>query len=336
VADDLERQLAAVFDVQARDQVPDDGFVPPARFLVEPAPRRRWLAPVAAAAAVVAIVGSVLGLQAASDGGHPRPAAGRTSTSAAAPVTGPVRVTMPAASGSYGVGMPVVAYFSKRFPSAKPLAAATSVTVNGKPVRAAWYFERSTVAGYPVEGHLRMRDYWPSHAYVHVVVAANGVTPAATTSFRTGARTIAVVRDAKHEMVVTRDGKQLGPFPVSLGAAATPTMRGTKVIMAKKPSVCLTGPSFAECGVKYAQQLTYAGEYLIAAPWNPGVEGHWDSSNGCTNLTSADARLLYNVMQVGDVVRFPDTKGPAMKPGGGYGDWNVRWSTWLRGGLIPS
>jgi lipoprotein-anchoring transpeptidase ErfK/SrfK len=210
------------------------------------------------------------------------------------------------------------------------------VTVNGKPMRAAWYFERSSLAGYPVEGHLRLRDYWPPHANVRVAIAANSVTAGATLDFRTGAQTIAVVSDAKHEMIVTRDGKPLGPFPVSLGTAATPTARGTKVIMAKKPSVCLSGPAFHQCGVKYAQQLTNSGEYLIAAPWNPGVKGQWDASNGCTNLTSADARFLYQVLQVGDVVKYGDANGPAMRADAGFGDWNVPWPTWQRGGLIPT
>ena len=68
-----------------------------------------------------------------------------------------------------------------------------------------------------------MRDYWPAHADVHVAVAANALTSAVTLDFYTGARTIAVVEDAKHRMIITRDGKPIGNYPVSLGAPSTPT-----------------------------------------------------------------------------------------------------------------
>ncbi len=343
--DDIERQLRDSFDARARAGVPDGAMPPPPRFATAgAAPRRhgRWLAPLAAAAVVLAVVGTVLGLQSGSGHHGQQPVAGPSGRQTSPPVlqtsatAAPVDIRMvPVDGATYGVGMPVVAYFSQRFSSAKPLVAATSVTVSGKPVHAAWYFEKSAKPGYPVEGHLRMRDYWPAHVDVHVTVAANAITPATTVNFHTGARTIAVVEDAKHQMVVTSDDKSLGVFPVSLGTDSTPTGRGTKVIMAKQPSICLSGPGFHGCGIKYAQQLTFSGEYLIAAPWNAAL-GLRDTSNGCTNLTSADAEYLYRHLRVGDVVKYPDTTGPMMQVAGGLGDWNVPWAVWLKGGLIPT
>ena len=46
----------------------------------------------------------------------------------------------------------------------------------------------------------------------------------------------------------------------------------------------------------------------------------------------AEARVL----RVGDVVDYPNAKGPAMTLGEGYGDWNVPWSQWLTGGAVPT
>ena len=103
-------------------------------------------------------------------------------------------------------------------------------------------------------------------------------------------------------MTVVSDGKPYGTFPVSLGATNTPTARGTKVIMEKGASICMRGPGYYECGVKYTQRLTYGGEYLHSAPWNLGNIGRFDSSNGCTNLRPADAKQLYDFLGVGDVV----------------------------------
>jgi lipoprotein-anchoring transpeptidase ErfK/SrfK len=148
---------------------------------------------------------------------------------------------------------------------------------------------------------------------------------------------VATVDDARHELSVVTDGKPVGPFPVSLGSAKTPTTTGTKVILNKKSPKCLTGPGFQECGIKYAQQLTYSGEYLLAAPWSvTSIQRRVDTSNGCTNLLPEDAKTLYGVLNVGDVVRYSGTSGPAMTMGDGVADWDVPWSTWTKGGLLPT
>lgn len=328
--DELERRLRDAFDARARSSVGEDAHPPAPRFAMPGKTHRvRVLAPLAAAAAVVAVVGSVAALRSGTGQDDNRHRAISAPTA--------VQIKMAdAGNRTYGVGMPVIAYFSHRFSSAKPLAAATSVRVDGKPVRAAWYFEHSAAKGYPIEGHLRMRSYWPAHSKVDVTIAANHLTSAAALDFRTGARTIAIVADGKHHMYVTSDGRSLGSYPVSLGAAKTPTLRGVKVIMGKRPTVRLRGPGYDE-PAEYSLELTSTGEYLHAAPWNTdNIQRGVDSSNGCTNLLPKDAQLLYKVLNVGDVVKYPDARGPAMRMSVGYGDWNIPWRVWVRGGLIPT
>jgi lipoprotein-anchoring transpeptidase ErfK/SrfK len=343
----LERRLGEAFDAAARGAVPDAASAPPPQFLTDPPAtsrhnRMRWIAPLAAAAAVAAVAGSMLALQGSGGGGGGRVA------SPPAGVRNGVQIKL-ATSGdqTYGVGMPVVAYFSRQFASAKSLSAVTSVTVNGSAMHGAWYFERSTKPGYPVEGHLRLQRWWPADSTVTVTVAARrqpagaGVTFSNDVhlSFRTGPQVIAVVDDHKHQMLVTRDGTRVGTYPVALGAAATPTASGIKVIMKKSPSVCMrdVNHTYRECGIKYAQQLTYSGEYLHSAPWNlKNIEQGRDTSNGCTNLLPYDAATLYKVLDVGDVVEYPNASGPKMQMSAGYGDWNVPWRVWQRGGLIPT
>jgi lipoprotein-anchoring transpeptidase ErfK/SrfK len=226
------------------------------------------------------------------------------------------------------------------------LQRATTATVNGRPLAGAWYFERSTVAGFPLEAHWRPQSYWPAHARVHVDIPAEGLpaghglafADSVTLDFSTGPRNISVVDSRKHLMTVSSDGRTW-QFPVSLGATRTPTTRGTKVIMAKLPSVCMhdAAGSYYECGVKLDQRLTYSGEYLHSAPWNVyNIEHGINSSNGCTNLMPQDASLLYRVLEVGDVVEYPNADGPSMSMSAGYGDWNVPWQVWLRGGLVPT
>jgi lipoprotein-anchoring transpeptidase ErfK/SrfK len=259
----------------------------------------------------------------------------------------PVHIRLLNADGSeYGVGMPVIAFFSRKIKDAKPLQQATKVTVNGHAMQGAWYFEYSSYyKGYPVEGHFRLQNYWPAHARIHVSIPAKGLSAGGnlayddslTSDWLTGPRNVSTVDDSTHKMTVTSDGKVWGTFPVSLGATNTPTASGTKVIMEKGISVCMRGPGYYECGVKYTQRLTYGGEYLHSAPWNiSNIEHGVDSSNGCTNLLPADAQKLYQFLRVGDVVIYPNANGPAMSLGAGYGDWNVSWGEWQTGGLVPT
>jgi lipoprotein-anchoring transpeptidase ErfK/SrfK len=282
---------------------------------------------------------------AGASGDSTSPAADQSSKPARA--AKPVHIkTLNADGVQYGVGMPVIAFFSKKIKSAKALQDATKVTVNGKPVEGAWYFEYSSYyKGYPIEGHWRPQNYWSAHSKVHVDIPAKGLSAGGnlafnnnlTLDFSIGPQNIAVVNDATHRITVTSDGRQKFDFPVSLGLAKTPTAHGIKVIMEKGVSICMSGPGYHECGVKYTQRLTYGGEYLHSAPWNTyNIDHGVDSSNGCTNMHDADAKALYHFLEVGDVVEYPNANGPAMQIGMGYGDWNVSWGAWLTGGLVST
>lgn len=267
----------------------------------------------------------------------------------------PVHIQLKFSDGqTFGVGIPVIAFFSKKITDATALQEATTLTINGvKASGGRWYFEPvEGHPGYPIEGDYRMQDFWPSHANVFVDIPAKGLSAGAglayddslTSTFSTGASQVAIVDNVSHTLALTVDGKPEGTYPVSLGATQTPTSSGTKVIMEKGVSICMSGPGYHECGVKYTQRLTYGGEYLHSAPWNctgaPGCVGpqnnigHGNSSNGCTNLLPTDAAKLYGILRVGDVVRFPDADGPKMTMGAGYGDWNVPWVAWMSGGDV--
>jgi lipoprotein-anchoring transpeptidase ErfK/SrfK len=195
-----------------------------------------------------------------------------------------------------------------------------------------------------MEAHYRMQAFWPAHAHVQVTFKLAGVSAGkglvfdgklTSLDFHTGARIIGIVDDSQHKLTITSDGRNYGTFPVSLGASNTPTKRGIKVIMEKGVDIPMKGPGYYDPHVKYTQRLTYGGEYLHSAPWNLHNIGHFDSSNGCTNLRPADAKQLYGFLRIGDVVEYPNANGPAMTMGAGYGDWNVPWSEWQSGGAVP-
>lgn len=272
-----------------------------------------------------------------------------SSSAAPKPVGKPVRVSSAVLSdgSQVGVGMPIIVLLSRPISDARAFAAATRVTVNGQVVHGGWYFEHKYGdAGHPIEADFRLQKYWPGHAQIHLGLPVKGLSAGPglvfandlTLDFATGAAHVVTVDDASHRLTVISDGRQWPDasttFPVSLGATATPTKRGIKVIMEKGKSICMHGPGYNECGVRYTQRLTYDGEYLHAAPWNTYNIGRGvDSSNGCTNLYTTDALKLFTFLEIGDVVQYPNANGPLMALGDGYGDWNVPWPQWQTGGL---
>ncbi|MGI8679730.1 MAG: L,D-transpeptidase [Jatrophihabitans sp.] len=253
--------------------------------------------------------------------------------------------TLNSDGATYGVGMPVIAFFSRKFTTAAALQKATVATVNGAPVKGAWYFEYSSGGKGPIEGHFRPQAYWPAHSKVHIGIPAKGVVAgknevfdnSLTLDFSIGARHISTVDNSTHKMTVTSDGKTYGTFPVSLGASDTPTKSGIKVIMEKGRDISMRGPGYYDAHVKFTQRLTYGGEYLHSAPWNvSNIDNGVNSSNSCTNLRPSDAEQLYSYLHVGDVVTYPNANGSGMTLGEGYGDWNIQWSEWQNGGAVTT
>jgi len=238
--------------------------------------------------------------------------------------------------------MPIIAFFNVAPTDAKAFNAATKVTVNGAPVEGNWYFEHTAHAGAALEAHWRPATYWPAHAEIHMDLPVKGLAAGAglaydnslTLDFSTGVAYVGTIDATTLRMTVTADNQPFGTYPVSLGAANTPTARGIKVIMEKGLDIRMTGPGYDDPHVKFTQRLTYGGEYLHAAPWNTANIGKRSTSNGCTNLLVADAQKLYSTFEIGDVFIYPNASGPAMTLGDGYGDWNVPYSAWKTGGAL--
>jgi lipoprotein-anchoring transpeptidase ErfK/SrfK len=269
--------------------------------------------------------------------------AAASSLAPATPAGKPVHVSLLNGDGDVrGVGMPIIAFFDVAPTDAKAFNAATKVTVNGAPVQGNWYFEHTAHAGAALEAHWRPQAYWPAHAEIKMDLPVKGLSAgnglnfddSLTLDFSTGVAYIGTIDATTLKMTVTADGAPVGTYPVSLGAAVTPTARGIKVIMEKGLDIRMTGPGYDDPHVKFTQRLTYGGEYLHAAPWNVKNIGHRSTSNGCTNLLPADAQKLYSTFSIGDVFVYPNASGPAMTLGAGYGDWNLPWSAWKSGGAL--
>jgi len=277
-----------------------------------------------------------------------------TSSSTASAPTKTVHVSSLEGDGeTYGVGMPIVLRFTPAPTDSSAFTKAAAVTVNGQPADGAWYWERPFKGG-PIEAHYRPKAYWPANAAIKLDLPIKGLSAGTglaydgkltSVEFHTGDAHVSTVNAQTRRMTVTSNGRTVKTVKVSLGAAKTPTYNGVKVVMQKgenvpgssklrpKGAVIMKGPGYGPELVNWSVRITTSGEYVHAAPWNSAI-GRASTSNGCTNLSTADAEWFYKFSLIGDVVTYAGTDGKPMPVLDGYGDWNVPWGMWSQGGLL--
>lgn len=241
--------------------------------------------------------------------------------------------------GVYGVGMPLVIRFSRSPTSKVAFEKAAVITVNGKPARGAWFWEKP-FADSAMEVHYRPQQFWPANAKIHVGLAVNRLSAGRGLSFANnltldygiGAYHYSVVDAKALKMRVYDNGKLVRTIKVSLGKASTPTTSGTKVVMERNLVEHMSGPGYSE-EVPWSVRITNSGEFVHAAKWNSHI-GVQSTSHGCTNLGTADAKWFYYFSREGDVVNYANAPGKLMPSWDGFGDWNVNWPTWQVGGAL--
>ena len=86
-------------------------------------------------------------------------------------------------------------------------------------------------------------------------------------------------------------------------------------------------PNYYNVVVRYAMRLTYSGEFLHAAPWSVGSQGRANVSHGCTGMSTANARWLFDHSKVGDVVKYVGSPRK-LEWGNGWTAWDMSFSSW--------
>jgi lipoprotein-anchoring transpeptidase ErfK/SrfK len=248
-------------------------------------------------------------------------------------------VLVPGDDWTVGVGMPIIVQFSRAVKNREAAVKALSVTTTPE-VEGAWRWMSDEAVWW------RPRTYWPSGTEVKVAAALESVELATnvwgrrtyTTQFTIGSKIISTVDVNKHTLTVTKDGAVVRVLPVTTGMA-TPkyrTRNGIKVIMDKKAVETMdassTGtqeddPEYYNLQVKWAMRLTWSGEYLHAAPWSVGSQGRANVSHGCTGMSTANAKWLFDFSKIGDVVIYKNSPRQ-LEPGNGYTAWELSWERW--------
>ncbi|UGQ09978.1 Ig-like domain-containing protein [Yinghuangia sp. ASG 101] len=145
---------------------------------------------------------------------------------------------------------------------------------------------------------------------------------------------------ATKHLTIARNGQVVNTLPISAGGPSYPTWTGVMVVMDKVDGIDMDsetvglGDAYNMKNVRYAVHLSASGTYSHAAPWNAGKFGKVHDSHGCIGLSTADAKILFDTVNSGDVVEVINGTEKQLAPGNGFGDWNVDWETWVKNSAL--
>ena len=146
------------------------------------------------------------------------------------------------------------------------------------------------------------------------------------------------VSDRTKQMTVYRDGRPTRTIPVSLGKPSTPSSSGHMVVMTHEATTIFDttreGPGGYRVRISFAMRLTWGGEFIHAAPWSVGDQGHRDVSHGCVNMSTSNAAWLFSIAHIGDPVTVSGT-GVPLVDGNGWTAWNMSWPQYVAGSALP-
>ncbi|MFI5425910.1 Ig-like domain-containing protein [Aeromicrobium sp. UC242_57] len=252
----------------------------------------------------------------------------------------------PLAGETVGVGMPVIVRFDLPVKNRALYERHMAVTTD-KDVEGSWTWLSDS------EAHYRPKQYWPANTKVNVRLRLNSLPAGGgvygqqdqDVSFKVGRKAVTVVDVAKHRLRYTVDGKTIRRIPVTTGDDGHRTREGIKVIMEKFSSIDMdaatTGVDSEDPGyyniadVRWAMRVTNSGEFLHAAPWSVGSQGVANVSHGCTGMSTADAKWLYDRSRRGDVIKYVNSPR-TLEDRNGWTDWNVSWRDWVAGSALQT
>lgn len=239
--------------------------------------------------------------------------------------------------GEYGVGMPIIITFRKDIPEGYRPGLMSRVSLESDPwVRGAWQWTSARELTFRPMTNWLPGTQVTVHADLDGLVLQDSKTLTGDTqrSFTIGDDVRIKIDNSELVARFYRNGQEEKRIPVSMGREHSKpefiTRSGVKVIMTQERHRVLRGPADDpyEVPVEYAQRLTNSGEFIHSAPWSVGAQGRTNVSHGCTNVSTDNAKWLYDNAKIGDIVEVTGTTRP-MDENNGYGSvWLDDWEEW--------
>ncbi len=244
-----------------------------------------------------------------------------------------------------GVGMPVIVQFD--VPVKAHAAFEKQMKVTSTPSqRGSWHWMSDT------EAHWRPASYWRPGTTVDVDLEVNSLDAGdgiygqmdRSMSFDVGKSVVMRANLRTDQMGVFVNGSLARTIPITGGkSGGYETRSGTKLIVekfeSKRMDAATVGierddPEYYNIPkVKYAQRVTFTGEFLHAAPWSVSSQGVENVSHGCVGMSPENAAWLYGLTHRGDPVEVTGTSR-GLEEGNGWTDWNQPFSEWKQGSAL--
>lgn len=244
-----------------------------------------------------------------------------------------------------GVGMPLILRLSRALAKDQRANAQRRLLVQTEPAQEGvwtWYSD--------TELHWRPRTFWQAGTKIAVRARVGGLPLGggwygkrdSTLRCSIGPAVTMTIDDAASPKVMTvlRDGAPIKVIPVSLGRPGMPSSSGTTVViekLAKTVFDTMTDPNPANryrTDIEYAQRLTWGGEFIHAAPWSVADQGKRNVSHGCVNMSTNDARWLFDNTLVGSPLTVKGTER-RLQDRNGWTDWDKPWEEYVKDSATP-
>lgn len=243
-----------------------------------------------------------------------------------------------------GIGMPVIVTFD--VPVTDRAEMQKYMSIRSTPAQVgSWHWVSSQ------EVHWRPRTYWRPGTNVHVNLRLNGVNAGKgiygqldrNVDFRIGRSVLIKANVRTDHMQVYVDGKLARTIPITGGKPGSETRSAINLIsekfLSKRMNSATVGidpnspDGYNIADVRFPMRITDSGEFLHAAPWSVYAQGHYNVSHGCIGMSTANARWLYGLAEVGTPVVVTGNSRP-LEPGNGWTDWNQTWAQYRTSSAI--
>ena len=237
-----------------------------------------------------------------------------------------------------GIAMPVMLKFDGKVSDKAAAEKALTVTTTPKTV-GSWAWLDDGDGG--SRAHWRPKNYYAAGTTVAVTGKFYGLDLGGGTygagdvssTFTVGRNQVVKADASSHQIVVVRDGATVVSYPVSYGKADLPrnvTRSGIHVVNDMRETVLMTNipAGYQNIEEHWAVRISNNGEFIHANPNTVGVQGSANVSNGCINMSAADAQAYFGTAMIGDPVEVVGTTVDLSAADGDIYDWALPWATW--------
>jgi len=245
-----------------------------------------------------------------------------------------------------GIAAPVIIQFDAPIADKAAVERALTVTTN-PPVEGSWAWLPDEAKGARV--HYRPREYYPAGTTVNVDAKLYGLpfgdgaygAQDFSLSIQIGRRQVVKAEVTSHRIqVVNAVGAVIMDFPCSYGEAdkaRNVTRNGIHVVTEKYADFYMSNPAagYSNAHERWAVRISNNGEFIHANPSSAGAQGNSNVTNGCINLSTADAAEYYPTAMYGDPVEVTGSSIQLSYSDGDIWDWAVDWDTWVSMSALP-